>query len=163
MNPVKLNLGCFTDKREGYINVDSFASCNPDVVADLNKKLPFENNSADEILANDIVEHLDDPIKFLNECHRILNPCGILKIRVPHYKDPSAYSPQHKHFFSLRWFTKGLEQNFNELPQFKIVSATLAFTLTENKLLEFIPNIRPLLWERLFPVIGMRIVLEKKQ
>jgi hypothetical protein len=32
---MKLNLGCGFDKREGWLNVDSFAACEPDKLLDL--------------------------------------------------------------------------------------------------------------------------------
>ncbi len=158
---IKLNLGCWLDKLENYINIDSFAGCQPDMVADLNKRLPFADGKVSEILAFDIMEHLEDPKKFLHECHRVLASGGILQLGVPHYKDPSAYHPQHKTFFSLRWFTRSFEQGYTEFPPFKMKEAKLIFTVKPNPFLEFIPNLRPLFWERFFPVVGLRITLEK--
>lgn len=81
---IKLNLGSGSDKREGYINVDSNKQFKPDKIGDV-RKLSFKDNYADEILARDILEHI--PIsecqKTLLEWKRILKPGGKLIIQVP--------------------------------------------------------------------------------
>jgi len=43
---------------------------------DLNESLPFEDNSFDVIVSNQVIEHLIYPVKFLNEIYRILKPQG---------------------------------------------------------------------------------------
>ena len=35
---MKLNLGCGFDKREGWLNVDSFAECQPDQFLDIEQQ-----------------------------------------------------------------------------------------------------------------------------
>ena len=46
----KLNLGCGTDYRKGYINVDVSRNIKVDVLADLNLGLPFKDNVFEEVL-----------------------------------------------------------------------------------------------------------------
>lgn len=81
---MKINLGCGHDKREGWVNVDSRKNAHPDVVADLEKKLPFEKEVADEILLRHVLEHVRDPISLIEECHRILKKGGKLEVITPH-------------------------------------------------------------------------------
>jgi len=46
-----------------------------------------------------VLEHLDDVVKVIEECYRILKPKGILDIYVPYYKSKKAFrDPTHKHF-----------------------------------------------------------------
>ena len=80
---IKLNLGSGTDYIDGWVNVDIDTKNKVDVIADLNKKFPFKDNTVDEIKASDILEHFtkEDGEKFLKECHRVLKRGGIMIIR----------------------------------------------------------------------------------
>ncbi len=110
----KLNIGCGKDIREGYVNLDIVKLKGVDVVCDINKKLPFKKNHFDEILAMDILEHVDDLPKVMKDLHRILKPKGILKIRVPHFLESSAYNdPTHKNFFAYNTFDFFLNKDEN--------------------------------------------------
>lgn len=52
-------------------------------VCDLSTEIPFENNYFDLIIANELIEHLADPDKFLKECRRVLKKDGIILIATP--------------------------------------------------------------------------------
>lgn len=70
-NPPRLNLGCGTDIRRGFVNLDHCDLPGVDVVHDLQKlPLPFEDSSFELIICRDILEHLDY-IPLLEEIHRI--------------------------------------------------------------------------------------------
>lgn len=56
--PVKLNLGCNQNPKAGYVNVDIEKFDGVDVVADLEKRWPWEDGSVDEIFCADLPEHL---------------------------------------------------------------------------------------------------------
>ena len=80
---IKLNLGCGSDIKKGYINCDKVQIPGVDKIVDLDQKLDFADNSVDEIILIDVLEHVGDIIKVLEELHRILKKGGALKIRVP--------------------------------------------------------------------------------
>ena len=64
--------------------MDAFDNCSPDIVWDLNKTpLPFEDESFDFIIANHIMEHIDNWWGAFEEFARILKPNGTLEIWVP--------------------------------------------------------------------------------
>jgi predicted SAM-dependent methyltransferase len=100
-----LNLGCGADKKEDYINVDKD-------VHDLNK-FPYlwQDNEFDEIIAHNIIEHLDNTVKVMEELWRILKQGGRLEIIVPHYLSGTAWgNPEHKRAFTkntFMYFVKG--------------------------------------------------------
>ena len=79
----KLNIGCFNDVREGYINLDKEKAEGVDVVHDL-EVFPykdFEENQFEEILALSVIEHIDSnkTIKVFEELHRISKDKCIIK------------------------------------------------------------------------------------
>jgi glycosyltransferase involved in cell wall biosynthesis/predicted SAM-dependent methyltransferase len=81
---VFLNLGCGKDIRDGFINIDLFSD-DPRVVYGDVRKLDLPDNSADLILASDILEHFShrETQSILNEWARVLKPGGELIIRCP--------------------------------------------------------------------------------
>ncbi len=101
----KLNLGCGTDIRKGWVNLDVAPLPGVDVVHDLNDlPLPFADETFEEILCQDVLEHLEY-IPVLRELHRILKPGGRLHIRVPHFTSRLSYvDPTHKKLFSFQTF-----------------------------------------------------------
>lgn len=52
-------------------------------VADLNKRLPFEDEKFDIITASQVVEHLQEPSVLLEEIHRVLKSTGYAIISTP--------------------------------------------------------------------------------
>jgi predicted SAM-dependent methyltransferase len=62
---MKLHVGCGTHKIPGWVNIDSVASCNPDLIHDLAKPLPYENHVADELKAEGVLEHFDKYMRYV--------------------------------------------------------------------------------------------------
>lgn len=46
-------------------------------------KFPFENNSFDCVMSLETLEHAPEPSLFLEECHRVLKPGGLLIMSLP--------------------------------------------------------------------------------
>ena len=82
---VKINLGSGHWKLPGWISVDMDAQSLPEVCADLAKRLPFKSESADLLHSEDFIDQLElnDARAFLQECHRILKPGGVVRILTP--------------------------------------------------------------------------------
>ena len=111
---IRLNLGCGSDIRPGFVNVDKFPS-SPEIVAADFPILPFEENFAHELLLSHVLEHFGyaDGLLLCQEMLRVLKPGGIATIEVPDigwcmaqflgapepgdYTDPKGdYNTQHK-------------------------------------------------------------------
>lgn len=102
-----LDIGCGKRKRPGAIGVDINPESNADVIHDLNEfPYPFGNSSFDEIYADNVLEHVDDVIKVMEELLRICRPHGMIKIIVPFFRGKWAFiDPTHKHFFTVDSFS----------------------------------------------------------
>jgi SAM-dependent methyltransferase len=99
----RLNLGCGSDYREGYVNVDSpRAVTRHDLSVDLRKRpWPWPDNSVDEILMRDSLEHLPDADENMLEIHRILKPGGLFHGCVPYaFSDGAVQALEHKSLFT---------------------------------------------------------------
>jgi ubiquinone/menaquinone biosynthesis C-methylase UbiE len=105
---MKINLGCGSIKYDGFKNVDILDNDNVDIVHDLNiLPWPFEDNSIDEIIAEDVLEHLQDTPAIINELWRVLKEDGIVTIQVPDViRNPmSAFTdPTHIRYFTEKSF-----------------------------------------------------------
>jgi SAM-dependent methyltransferase len=106
----RLHLGCGTDIRSDWINLDARKLPGVDVVADLDDcrdtLLPFPNDSIDEFLGSHVLEHLRDPLALMQELHRIAKPGAVATFRVPYgSSDDADEDPTHVRRFFLRSFS----------------------------------------------------------
>lgn len=82
-----LDLGCGKKKRPGSIGIDYSDRHNADVIHDLNVfPYPFESNSIDQVYLDNVLEHLDNPIRVIEEVHRITKQGGGVKVIVPYFR-----------------------------------------------------------------------------
>jgi SAM-dependent methyltransferase len=54
--------------------------------ADLDRGLPFDDELADAICANQVIEHVREPVAFAAEARRVLRPGGLLVITTPNIR-----------------------------------------------------------------------------
>jgi SAM-dependent methyltransferase len=103
--PDRLNLGCGSDVRRGWVNLDVAPLPGVDVVHDLaHLPLPFPDASFSEVLARDVLEHVDW-IPVLRDVHRVLRPGGRLTLSSPHFTSPAVWvDPTHRTGFSIDTF-----------------------------------------------------------
>ena len=103
---VALDLGCGNKKRKGTIGVDIGDHFDIDVKHDLNvMPYPFEDNSVDRVYIDNCLEHLDNPLRVIEEIHRILKNGAYVKVIVPYFRSPSAFhDPTHKTHYTTQSF-----------------------------------------------------------
>jgi len=110
---VFLNLGSGSQPRmNGVVNVDIVDLPEVDVVHDLDVlPWPWDNGRVTRIIAQDVFEHVANPIGFMTESHRVLTTGGELFIKSPHWMHQDAYTdPTHKRFcteFTWDYWIKG--------------------------------------------------------
>jgi SAM-dependent methyltransferase len=84
-SPVMIELGCGMKKLDGYIGIDRFPFPCVDIVADLNKAIPFSDDSVDVIYACHSLEHLQSTEHIMNEIYRVGKNHAIIMILAPYY------------------------------------------------------------------------------
>lgn len=85
---MKLNLGCGPKLLDGFVNVDlagNWSGVAPDVVADITQRLPFDDESADEVHAYHVIEHIErfEAEAVLADWARVLKPGGLMILECP--------------------------------------------------------------------------------
>jgi len=84
----KLNIGCGTDYKNGWINIDNNSDNNItqlDLNWDLRKPLPYEDGTIDFIFNEHFFEHLtpEEGVETMKDLYRILKPGGVLRVAMP--------------------------------------------------------------------------------
>lgn len=104
--PPRLNLGCGFDKRDGWLNVDNFDSCEPDLMLDI-EMTPWglPSDKFEHVLLKHVLEHVgqDFPTfsRVMQELYRITAPGGLVEIHVPHVRHDTFWSdPTHVRSFT---------------------------------------------------------------
>lgn len=136
---MKLNLGCEDKILDGYVNVDIVDRVG-NVTWDLNViPYPFEDNSIDHILFSHTLPFLDNPIKVMQECHRICKNGAIINISVNHHSHFNNFTDL-KQKVSFSYFTFGESWTNKELyPLFK-VQKRFNFNRSNHKWMNFFMN-----------------------
>jgi len=86
LKPALLNLGCGSRFHPDWVNVDIVAAAPSVQIHDLQKPLPFEDESFSAVYHSHVLEHLprERALPFLKECRRVLKTRqGILRVAVP--------------------------------------------------------------------------------
>jgi len=123
-----LDLGCGLRKKEGYIGVDIAKLDGVDIICDINKGFPFEDNSIDGIYSNFLFEHISNTIFLFQELYRICRKTAKIEFRVPYYQSNTQYKdPTHKAIIipeTLRYFSddKWYGSDYNINVNFKLIS-----------------------------------------
>ena len=94
---LELGSGACPTMREDarVLHLDRVEGPHVELVADLNHGIPLPSNTVDEVIAIDVLEHLQDVVAAMDEIHRVLVPNGLAVIQVPlagtynHITDPT--------------------------------------------------------------------------
>lgn len=172
--PKRLDMGSGLKAYEdGTTTVDINPRSLASVLHDLNQvPYPFPDNSFDEVLCRDILEHLEDIPCVMCEIHRIARPGAFVSITTPHFSCRNAFTdPTHRHFFgvhSFDYFTDESQWNFYTPVRFEKVGIELIFEPgLLNRALGAFARRFPDWWERrfawIFPAWFMHIQLRVRK
>ncbi len=117
--PKKINLGSGKDYRRDYLNIDINDYWSPDIVADISGvflqngsrtfttkrfgDVTVANDSFDEIIATDVLEHVADLVTTMTNCLNLLRTGGVFNILVPYDLSYGAWQdPTHVRAFNER-------------------------------------------------------------
>lgn len=100
--PLRLDLGCGPNKRDGFFGVDAIKFDKVDMVLDLGDPgfpWPWKDNSVEEVHCAHFIEHLTWPqrIWFFNQLYRVMKPGAKCTLIWPHWCSARFYGdPTHK-------------------------------------------------------------------
>ena len=109
--PRVLELGCGFSKTPGAFGVDIIAESQADLVHDLNVfPYPLEDGAWEHIICLDVLEHVEDLVRTMEEIWRVAIPGAVVEVRAPFMSSVNYYSdPTHKRAFTSRSFDYFIE------------------------------------------------------
>lgn len=173
-----IELGCGQKKTDGALGVDIVNTEETDIIMDLSK-YPWDlpDNCFSTIYCMDILEHMSEPLKFLEEVYRIADDGAIVRIKTPHFTNNNAWvDPTHKRPFSAFTFhdyiTSSGEYSYYSDASFTVKSLYINFEsarkLPWNLVGRYIANNFTWWYEKtvlrsIFPAQSMHIELEAEK
>jgi SAM-dependent methyltransferase len=154
--PRKLNMGSGKDWREDCFNTDFDPYWEPDAVLDFSRDLPIgqpletqrfgtvalQNNYFDEIIANDVLEHIPNLTLAMTSCLNLLRVGGVFRIAVPYDLSWGAWQdPTHVRAFNERswlyytdwfWYMGWTEARF-DIAQFDLGLSPVGQALAQQQ------------------------------
>ena len=151
---MKLNIGSGEKKLPGFINVDKYPSQKGDLKGDLDKKINLASGCADEIMLDNVIEHVDSIPNTMKEIRRLLKKNGVVHIYTPHFTSHSSWrDPTHKHhlsYFSFDMFTKDRNAHYLGGKLFALEKKKLSFGGGLSIIGRLIFKISPEMYEKKF-------------
>jgi SAM-dependent methyltransferase len=168
--PRTLNLGSGKKNVTGALNLDVTGGLGADVVHDLDvRPWPLPESQFDEVLANDVIEHLANVIDAFEEIHRVCRDGAVVRVTVPHFSCANAFTdPTHRHYFgyfSFDYLTGGNELSYYTSVKFRKRSVQMIFYPSLlNRMVWRLANRFPEAYERrwtwMFPAWFLSVELE---
>ncbi len=90
---LKLDLGCGSAKKAGFIGVDILESMKPDIVLDLRNPWPWAPGSVGEVNCSLLLQYLTGPerVAFMDKLYDVMAPGAQATVVVPHGQSAHAW------------------------------------------------------------------------
>jgi len=101
-----LHLGCGNNKIAGSTGIDFLKNSQADIIHNLDKlPYPLKSNTFSKVVAENILEHLENLPKVMEEIHRVSKNKARVFVTTSHFTSVDSFNdPTHKHFFTSRTF-----------------------------------------------------------
>lgn len=134
-----LDLGCGWAKEKNAVGVDRSPLSSVDVMCDLaDFPYPFAANSFDKIILNDVIEHLPDTVKAMEEIYRLCSPNAQVLIRVINWSSQyNAMDPTHVRTFhenTFHFFGTYKDRAYYSNANFEVVKVDKTYSERAKKL-----------------------------
>jgi SAM-dependent methyltransferase len=157
---IRIDLGAGRVKRPGYLSLDRIPGPGVDVVCDAEQRLPFLDNTVDELFSRHLFEHIKNLIPLFEEVFRICKPGARVVINVPYYTSIKAYKdPTHVNFFTektFEYFEGKSWENF-DFPfrgSFRVKKIEYLYRRPFHKWIPFMSFWRSILWNTVTSMIA---------
>lgn len=101
----RLNAGSGRTLFSDCVNVDLTLNEGADFACDLNGRLPFNDDTFDSVWCSHTLEHLTNPLGFMQELHRVCAPGAVAIFKVPYGSSDNAWTdPTHVRAYFLDSF-----------------------------------------------------------
>ena len=104
MQVTRIELGCGSNRRQGFYGIDVRPSASTDLVLDVERQpLPFPDDSIDYVYSSHMFEHLEasgSPIQTLKEIVRVCHNGATVEIWTPYGKSNDGLALGHRNFYT---------------------------------------------------------------
>ena len=128
-----LDVGCGRSKLAGATGIDFADAADADVRHDLNRfPYPLPEGAFEVVLMRNVIEHLRDVVKLMEEIHRVGRDGADVIITTPHFSSLYSYQDpthvRHLAYDSLEYFIEGTRHsNFYTSRRFVMVDRGIDF------------------------------------
>lgn len=110
-----LDIGCGSRPYRSLLRGSVGIDYNSGDIHAVGESLPIKSESIDLVFSTQVLEHVDDPAKFLSEAYRVLKPGGHLILST------HGTYPIHAERDFWRWTEAGLRRLFSEFREVKVI------------------------------------------
>jgi SAM-dependent methyltransferase len=120
-----LELGCGFNKTPGAFGVDIIEGSSADLIHDLDIfPYPLQDSAWDRIICRDVLEHVADFVRTMEEIWRVGTPYATVEVSAPFMSSVNYFSdPTHRRAFTSRSFDYFIEGT----PAFRLGYSTARF------------------------------------
>lgn len=101
-----LELGCGFNKAPGAFGIDMIPGSQADLIHNLDTfPYPLDDDAWDRIICFDVLEHVEDFVRTMEEIWRVARAGAVLEVRAPFMSSVNYFSdPTHRRAFTSRSF-----------------------------------------------------------